>query len=246
MWSARRLSITTTTTFIAPTGAWPSLISLPAASPSLSQPAAPSSVRPAAPAPPARSTSRRVSSSAKALGAAPRDVDRTDRVLVGELVQYLADDLVDVSLVVAEVVQQRLQRRPGDLQLAGGQVEPVGDLVRADEVKLVVSHERPKGSLSGGGQDLDTDRIARQLPGHARTRLSRDRREGAPPRDGGADRAGRSDCLLRDGRPGARRDRARDRRAVRGPSPDLARQGGQRRSLSLALRDRAGAGPRRG
>ena len=65
MWSARRLSITTTTTFIAPTGARPSLTSCPAAVSSLSQAAALISVRPAAPAPPARSTSRRVSSSAK-------------------------------------------------------------------------------------------------------------------------------------------------------------------------------------
>src|SRR5215218_6679641 len=128
MWSARRLSITTTTTFIAPTGAWPSLISLPAASPSLSQPAAPSSVRPAAPAPPARSMSRRVSSSAKPLGTAPRDVDRTDRVLVGELVQHLAHDLVDVAFVVTEVVEHRLQRRPGDLELCRGQIQPIGDL----------------------------------------------------------------------------------------------------------------------
>src|SRR5215207_2231591 len=246
MWSARRLSITTTTTFIAPTGALPSLTSWPAASCSLSQAAALISVRPAAPAPPARSTSRRVSSSAKPLGGAPRDVDRADRVLVGELVQHLAQDLVDVALVVTEVVEHGLQRRPGDLELGRGQIQPVRDLVGTDQVELVVSHERPKGSLSGGGQDLGTDRIARQLPRYSRTRLSRDRCEGAPPRNGRADRARRPDRLLRHGGPGVRRDRAGHERAVRGPWADLAGKARERRPLPVALRDRAGARPRRG
>src|SRR3954471_15358214 len=106
MWSARRLSITITTTLSAPAGAMPSLASRtsPAAS-SLLQPAPPSSARPAAPAPPARSACLRVRSSAKRLGVAPRDVDRADRVLVGQLVEHLAHHAVHVTLVVTEIVE---------------------------------------------------------------------------------------------------------------------------------------------
>src|ERR687893_847357 len=145
MWSARRLSITTTTTLMAPGGAgWRSKLDSPDASPSPSQPAAPSSVRPAAPAPPAWIRRRRVRSWPKWLGPAPGDVDRADGVLVGELVHHLTHDLVHVALVVAEVVEKRLQRRPGDLQLGGRQVEPVGDLVRPDQVELFVCHCSPK------------------------------------------------------------------------------------------------------
>src|ERR671919_883841 len=144
MWSARRLSITTTTTFIAPGGAgWRVKLDSPDASSSLSQPA-PSSVRPAAPAPPAWIRRRRVRSWPKSLRPAPGDVDRADGVLVGELLHHLTHDLVHVALVVAEVVEERLQRRPGDLQLGGRQVEPVGDVVRPDQVELFVCHCSPK------------------------------------------------------------------------------------------------------
>src|SRR5918996_3692418 len=149
-WSARRLSITTTTTFIAPGGAgWRWKLDLPEAS-SLSQPAAPSRPRPAAPAPPALLRRRRVTSWLNWLGPAPRDVDRADRVLVRELVHHLAHDLVNVPLVVAEVVAERLQRRPGDLQLRGGQVEPVRDLVRPDQVELFVCHGSRNSSRARG------------------------------------------------------------------------------------------------
>src|SRR5512134_4043887 len=104
--------MTTTTTFIALAGAARRTAALAwsATWSSLSQAAAPSSVRPAAPAPPTRIRSRRVSSSLKR--SAPRDVDRADRVLVRELVQDLARDLLDIVLVMPEVVEERLQGRP--------------------------------------------------------------------------------------------------------------------------------------
>ena len=59
MWSTRRLSITTTTTFIGFAGA---AVVIAAGSSSLLQELAPSSARPATPAPPARIRSRRVKS----------------------------------------------------------------------------------------------------------------------------------------------------------------------------------------
>jgi hypothetical protein len=43
-------------------------------------------------------------------------------VLVGELLEHLADDRVDIALVVAEIVGERPQRRPGDLQLGGCEI----------------------------------------------------------------------------------------------------------------------------
>ncbi len=64
--------------------------------------------------------------------------------------------------------------------------------------------------------------------------------------DGGTDRAGRRDRLLPHQGQGVWRHRPRDRRDVRGPDEDLARQARQGRPLSVALRDRAGADPRRG
>src|SRR5688500_13983745 len=102
MWSTRRLSITTTTTFMAPIGAGLRLkLDLPLASSSLSQEAAPSTLKPAAPAPPAFSRSRRERSLAKWLGPALGDVDRPDGVLVWELLENLAHDVVHLALVVA-------------------------------------------------------------------------------------------------------------------------------------------------
>src|SRR5215211_1582210 len=145
MWSERRLSMTRTTTFIAPGGAGlRSKAALPEASSPLSQLEAPSSARPAAPAPPVCINRRRVTSSRKPLRPAPRDVDRADGVLVRQLFEHRADDLVHVALVMAEVVEERLQRGPGDLQLGRGQVEPVGDLVRPDQMQLFFSHGSPK------------------------------------------------------------------------------------------------------
>src|SRR5918996_1596468 len=142
-WSARRLSITTTTTFIAPGGAgWRWKLDLPDAS-SLSQPAAPSRPRPAAPAPPALIRRRRVRSWLNWLEPGPR---------------------------------------PG-------------------RAHAVLGFRR--------GQVLDPDRFARQLPRHPGAWLHGDRRQGGPAPDGRADRAGRPDRALCDGRAGLRRDRAR-------------------------------------
>src|SRR5689334_23983639 len=134
--------MTITTTFSAPAGATPSLAScafFAVAWSSLLQPSAPSMAKPAAPAPPARRACLRVKSPAKRLGVAPRDVDRADRVLVGQLVEHLAHHPVHVALVVAEVVEERLQGRPGDLELGRCEGEPEGLLVGADQVDVVVS-----------------------------------------------------------------------------------------------------------
>jgi hypothetical protein len=85
-------------------------------------------------------------------------------VLVGELLEHLADDRVDVALVVAEIVGEGPQRGPGDLQLGRGEIEPVGDLVGSDQVELFVR--------DGGGrlpfphaENVGPDRLARELPG---------------------------------------------------------------------------------
>src|SRR5215208_1801596 len=152
MWSARRLSITTTTTFMGAAAPAPA-------------PRAATSVRPAAPAPPARRSSRRDTSADMPGLPALRDVDRADRVFFGQLCKHLAHDVVDIALVVPEVVEEGLQRGVGDLQLGRSEIEPVGDLVRPDEVQLVVGHGCRTAYKVGfeRGQDLGAHRIARQL-----------------------------------------------------------------------------------
>src|ERR671919_494115 len=104
MWSARRLSITTTTTFMAPAGACARRAGGAPVASSLSQALAPRTVSPTAPAPPARMRSRRVMSGATLcpLTSALVYVDAADRVLVGQLREHLAGDLENVALVVAE------------------------------------------------------------------------------------------------------------------------------------------------
>jgi peroxiredoxin len=82
-----------------------------------------------------------------ALTAALADVDGPDGVLVGQLVEHLADDVVDIALVVAEVVQQGLQGGPGDLELGRSEIEPVSDLVRSDQVEVLVRHRGRKTTL---------------------------------------------------------------------------------------------------
>src|SRR5205807_682017 len=54
---------------------------------------------------------------------APADVDRADGVLVGQLVEHLVDDPVDVGLVVPEAVEESVQRRVRDLQLRRSELE---------------------------------------------------------------------------------------------------------------------------
>ena len=88
---------------------------------------------PGAPRPPGRSRRSKTSLSTRIL------MSRR-ALLVGQLVEHLADDLVHIPLVVPEVVGEGLERRPGDLELRRRQVEPVGDLVRPDEVQLFVGH----------------------------------------------------------------------------------------------------------
>src|ERR671923_1151176 len=141
MWSARRLSITTTTTFIAPTGACRRRKAAAPLGWSSSQAAAPRTARPAAPAPPARIRSRRVRSPATiSLPSAPGYVDAPDGVLVRQLAEDLADDLLDIALVVAEVVEEGFQRSPGDLELRRREVQAIGHVVGTDQVELFICH----------------------------------------------------------------------------------------------------------
>src|SRR3954452_6220222 len=67
-------------------------------------------------------------------------VDRADVVLARELVEHRGDDRPDVVLVVAEIVEEGLQRGPGHLQLRGRELEPVRDLVGADQVGNFARH----------------------------------------------------------------------------------------------------------
>ncbi|CAA9509435.1 MAG: hypothetical protein AVDCRST_MAG45-1807, partial [uncultured Solirubrobacterales bacterium] len=94
--------------------------------------------------------------------------------------------------------------------------------------------------------DLDPHRLGRELSREPGARLRRGRAQGTAASDGAADRAGRSDRLLRDQGPSLWRDRPHRRRAVRGPGAGLAGQAGQARRLSVALRRRARAGARGG
>jgi len=74
------------------------------------------------------------------LAAAARDLYVLQGVLVGQLVEDLAHHAVHVALVVAEVVGEGLQRHPGDLQLGRREVQTVGNLVRTDQMQIVISH----------------------------------------------------------------------------------------------------------
>src|SRR3954464_3248408 len=57
------------------------------------------------------------------------EVDCAHVELAGELGEHLAHDALDVAFLVAEVVVERLQRRVGDLQLRGGELEVEGRLL---------------------------------------------------------------------------------------------------------------------
>jgi EVE domain len=61
-------------------------------------------------------------------------------VLLGQLRQDLAYDVVDDALVVPEVVEERPEGGVRDLQLGGREIEPVGDLVGPDQAEFVVGH----------------------------------------------------------------------------------------------------------
>src|SRR5438067_421679 len=52
----------------------------------------------------------------------------------GKLVEHGGDHLLDVVFLVAQAVVKRPKRGVDDLQLRRGQVEPIGDLVRPDQV----------------------------------------------------------------------------------------------------------------
>jgi hypothetical protein len=56
------------------------------------------------------------------------ELDRADRVLVGELLEHLVDDPQYVGLLVPEVVAQRVQRGVGELELRRSQLEVVVEL----------------------------------------------------------------------------------------------------------------------
>src|SRR5688500_14663983 len=68
------------------------------------------------------------------------EVDRLDALRRRQLGDHAADEALDVVLVVAEVVHQRLQRVVGHLQLGRRQLEPVGDVVGTDEADVVRGH----------------------------------------------------------------------------------------------------------
>ena len=76
--------------------------------------------------------------------------DRTDRVLVRQLVQHLVDHCADVVLLVPEVVEQALQRRVGDLQLRRGQLEVIVEDPSASRLALLSCY-RPSRLLRGPG-----------------------------------------------------------------------------------------------
>src|SRR5919109_1145192 len=244
--------MTTTTTFMAPAGACERRNAAAPLGSSSSHPLVPSRASPAAPAPPARNRSRRVRSDPTTclVVSAFRYVDRSDRVLVGKLAEHFAGDLLDIALVVAEVVQEGLERSPRDLELRRREVQAVRDLVGTDQVKLFICHAARtvqagndglargrEGSRypSAGGQNLGAHGIARELPGHTRPRLPGDRGEGAPPQDGRADRTRGSDRAPYHRPAGVRRDHSRDRRDVRGSLEDLARQAVGPGSVRLAF-----------
>src|SRR3954447_10393454 len=71
------------------------------------------------------------------LGELAAEVDRADVVLGRQLAQHLEHDRLDVALLVAEVVEEDLQRGVRDLELRGGELEPERGLVPGDQVLLV-------------------------------------------------------------------------------------------------------------
>jgi len=50
---------------------------------------------------------------------------------------------------MAEVVEERLQGRPGDLELGRGEIEPSRDIVGADEVGGLRSHAPNRTATDG-------------------------------------------------------------------------------------------------
>jgi predicted RNA-binding protein len=63
-------------------------------------------------------------------------------VFLGELGQHLAHQIVHDALVMAEIVEERPKGCVSDLELRGRQLEPVGDVVRPDQMEIVVGHGR--------------------------------------------------------------------------------------------------------
>src|SRR5215216_2662680 len=70
----------------------------------------------------------------------PVELDRADRVLVGELGEDLVDDADDVGLVVPEIVEKRAQRGVRHLELCRSQLEVVVELRCLRIVGAVVAH----------------------------------------------------------------------------------------------------------
>ena len=60
-----------------------------------------------------------------------------DEVLVRQLVEHLANKLVHIPLIVPEIIEERLEGGPCDLELGRREIEAVGDLVWLDQVQLV-------------------------------------------------------------------------------------------------------------
>src|SRR5579859_3891730 len=69
-------------------------------------------------------------------------------MLAGELVKDAGHHLLDVALLMAQVVVERLDRRVDDLQLGRRQVQVEGDLARPDQVLILAGH--PGSFLVGG------------------------------------------------------------------------------------------------
>ena len=77
------------------------------------------------------------------------EVDRAHVVLRRQLVEHGLDDIEDVSLVVAEIVAQRLQRRVDDLQLGCGEVQVEGDLAGLDQIQILFVGHRQNPTACG-------------------------------------------------------------------------------------------------
>ena len=107
-----------------------------------------------------RAVARRRASS-RAASAIAVEIDGADRVLIRELREHGAHDFAYVSLVVAEIIEQRFQGGVSDLQLGRIQLQSVRRFSGLDEVWVVV-HMGQLYAATGMG-------ASRRRPGAARS-----------------------------------------------------------------------------
>src|SRR5207248_8045279 len=99
-------------------------------------------------------------------------IDRADLVLSRELLEHGRDHILDVALLVTEIVEQRLQRGVDDLQLGGGQLQPVGDLAWLDQFAGHLRTQRYPGRPASANRPRPTLEPARMRGGPVRGPLS--------------------------------------------------------------------------